>query len=1024
MNASSHMDSVAPTSRSIPSSVEMPRRSACADLEDEPTTGTSLALDASASRTMRALAVLALLLLAAVPAWAQGAIAGTITDPDSGFPVISASILVIGTTRGAATDLDGNFRVEGLRAGDYTLRVSFVGYQTKEFTGIAVQDGETTRLDIELQEAVLGSENEIVVVGDKPLIDVERAESAYTITQEQIASRPVRDVQDVISNQAGVTQDPTGLYIRGGRATETGYVVDGVSAKDPLAGTGFGLDLGANALGEVEVITTGADASQGDATSGVVSIRTKEGTDTFQAALGVQRDNLGFNDDWSSTFNEDNYELSLGGPILPGRLRFFLSGQGNIADGFERTITTADSTFSSVPTQVESSLIDADVWAPRRGNRWNGLGKLVLLPKPGMKLVGSYQRSIAINQNTRMLQVTGNDAVISPGFQYAFALQPDRANTYTQDSNLSYLEWTHAVGPQSIYEVQVSRLFTRLRSDANGRDWRPDNVDSELDPGSIPGFPGNIFGNPGDIPADTALFVLPGPGFFNNGGVATDWHDHFAEQLTARAEFTRFTASEAYELTLGAEATLNDYQWIDIARPWVGAPIQLPDGTFTQSNRLGQSSDVWRVKPRRTAFYTTNRFRYNGLIASVGARFEAWAAGSYVDDLVADSAFTIPATIRESYQDETTSIFGLGWKARLLPKLNVSFPIRDNQVMFFSYGHSMRLPHPTYVYANLDPFYQDRSFFSDLGNPNLDPEIDVAYELGVRNQITADDALNVTAFWRDKFDFITVASVSIEDPTGRETNRALRVNGDFARVRGIEVSYTKRAGAWFLGQFSGSYSRATGLSSTNNDALQDLIQDGNTDNTFETPLAWDRPLDLKASVTLSHNETEPLMGIPGLNRIKLFVQTTFRSGQRYTPVEFVGNERNPFTGERDWRPIYERSDDPALRFSESGKAWWWFDLRAERRIALGGSDLLFTMEVENLFNQQNSVIVNPVTGEAYPQVDAGTDFTALRGNPDYDVPTSLRDPRFEDPNTGGLPPFNPARFLTPRHVVFGLSYRF
>lgn len=963
------------------------------------------------------------------PAAAQGAISGTVVDPATEFPVIGASVLVIGTTRGAATDVDGRFTIDDLRPGDYTVRVSFVGYQTKEFTGIGVVDGETTTLEIDLEEAVLGSENEIVVVGDAPLIDVERAESAYQISRDQIEARPVRDVQDVISNQAGVTQDPTGLYIRGGRATETGYYVDGVSAKDPLAGTGFGLDLGANALGEVEVNTTGADASQGDATSGVVNIRTREGTDSFEAAAAFQRDNLGFNDTWSSTFNEDNVELSLAGPIVPEKLRFFASGQGSFSDGFERFLTTPDSTFYSVPDQVQSSLV-GDAWAPRRGNRWNGLGKLVFLPRPGMKLVGSYQRSLQVNQNTRMLQVTGNDAVVAPGFQYAFALQPDRANTYTSDANLSYLQWTHAIGQQSIYEVQVSRLFTRLRADANGRDWRPENVDSELDPESIPGFPGTIFGNPAGVPADSALNVLPGPGFFNNGGVATDWHDHFAEQVTARAEFTRFTASEAYEFTVGAEGTLNDYQWIDIARPWVGAPIQLPDGTFTQSNRLGQSSDIWRVKPRRGAFFTSHKVRYNGLIASIGARFETWAPGQYVDDLVADSAFTIPAQIRDAYLDETTSVAGLRWKGRLLPKLNVSFPIRENQVLFFSYGHSMRLPHPTFVYTNLDPFYQDRSFFSDLGNPNLDPEIDIAYELGVRNQITANDALNVTAFWRDKFDFITVASVTVQDPTGRETNRALRVNGDFARVRGIELAYTKRVGAWFLGQFSGSYSRATGLSSTNNEALQDLIADGNADNTFETPLAWDRPLDLKASVTLTHDDTGPWLGIPGLNRVKLFVQSTFRSGQRYTPVEFVGNEVNPFTGERDWRPVYETVDDPALRFSETGRPWWWFDLRAERRFGLGGSDLVFTLEVENLFDQNNSVIVNPVTGRAYPQVevpegmDAQTYFETLRGDADYDVPSFLRDPRYEDPNTSGLPPFNPARFLTPRHVVLGLSYKF
>ena len=867
-----------------------------------------------------------------------------------------------------------------------------------------------------MTEASLGTDQEVVVVGERPLVDVEQAQSAYFVSEEEIAARPVRDVQDVVSNQAGVFQDPTGLYIRGGRATETGYVVDGVNAKDPLAGTGFGLDLGANALGEVEVNTTGADASVGESTSGVVSVRTREGSDEFEVGLAIQRDNVGFNDGWASTFNEENYEASIAGPVVPGTLRFFLSGQANFEDGFQ----------GFVPDQLESSVVEADFWAPRRGNRWNGLGKLVFLPRSGMKLTGSYQRSLAINQDTRMLQVTGNDAVVSPGFQYAFAQQPDLANTYTQNANLSYLLWVHSPTPQSIYEVQVSRLFTQLRADANGRDWRPENVDTELDPSSIPDYPGAIFGDPdlSDIPADSALFILPGPGFYNNGGVATDWHDHFAEQITARGEYTRFSKDANYEFTVGGEGSLNDYQWIDILRPWVGAPILLPDGTTTQSNRLGQSADIWRVKPRKGAFYTTHRIRYNGLIATLGARVETWAAGEYVDNLVADSAFTIPATLRDAYMDETTSAFGLRWKGRILPKLSVSFPVRENQVLFFSYGHSMRQAHPTYLYANLDPFYQDRSFFSDLGNPNLNPEVDVAYELGLRNQITQNDALSVTAFWRDKYDFITVARATITDPTGRETTRALRVNGDFARVRGIEASYIKRIGSWFQGQLNASYSRATGLSSTNNDALQDLIQTGNVDNTFETPLAWDRPLDIKGSLTLSHDADRPWLGIPGINRVKLFVQSTFRSGQRYTPVEFVGNERNPFTGERDWRPIYETVNDPALRYSESGEPWWWFDLRAERRFAVAGSDLLFTLEVENLFNQKNSVIINPVTGRAYPEVDADTDFTTLRGNTDYDVTGSVRDLRYEDPDTSGLPPLNPARYLAPRHIVFGLSYKF
>ena len=53
-------------------------------------------------------------------------------------------------------------------------------------------------------------------------------------------------------------------------------MLDGVSVQDPLAGTGFGLQLSANAIEEVEVITGGFNAEFGQATSGIVNVKTRE----------------------------------------------------------------------------------------------------------------------------------------------------------------------------------------------------------------------------------------------------------------------------------------------------------------------------------------------------------------------------------------------------------------------------------------------------------------------------------------------------------------------------------------------------------------------------------------------------------------------------------------------------------------------------------------------------------------------------------------------------------------------------
>jgi outer membrane receptor protein involved in Fe transport len=956
------------------------------------------------------------LLFAAGSAHAQATLIGEVTD-DFGEPLIGVNVLILGTQSGTVTDIDGRYRIEGLRGGSYNVQFSYVGFETKLFTDIAVPAGRTTTLDAQLGEAVLSTDDEVVVVGDRPLVDVEGAQSQVAISREQIEAAPVRSVEGVVANQAGVVRDPTGLYIRGGRADETGFIVDGVSAKDPLSGTGFGLDLGANAFAEVEVTTGGVGADVGDVTSGVVRVQTQDGGDEFSGSFSHKRDNFGFNDDWNSNFREEVYEASLGGPIIPGKLRFFTSGQAQFADGFTRE--------TSNPDQLRSSLGYGEFWMPRAANRWSGLGKLTWDVRPGMKVQASFNKSLGVNQNTRSLQVTGNDAVIAPGFQYAFVEQPDNANTYTHATTLSYVRWSHVLTNRSFYDLQASRLFTRLRADANGRDWRPDVIDSELDPESLPTYPATIFRAGDGLPPDpNALFVLPGPGFFNNGGVATRWHDHFAEELTLRGTYTLFSADRNVRTELGFEHKGNDYQWIDVVRPWIGAPIVTAGGDTTTSNRLGQSSDVWRVKPQRGALFSSGQIRYRGLIANVGLRFEYWAPGRYVDKLVENPDAPILDAVRESYLSGTTEILGLRYKHRLLPKLRVSFPIRENQVMFFNYGHSTRTPHPTFVYTGLDPFYQDRSFFADLGNPDLDPEVDISYELGLKYQITSNDVLNVTAFWRDKFDFITVEDVVIRDASGRESVRAFRVNGDFARVRGLEASYLKRIGRGFQGQISGSFSRATGLSSTNNDALQAFLARGNIDNTVETPLAWDRPIDLKAYVIFSRDEDTPLWGIPGLNRYRAYLSSTFRSGQRYTPVEFLGNAVNPVTGEQDWRPIYETVQDPGERFSEVGAAWWWFDLSVSRTIGVGGQDVQLTMEITNLFDQQNAVIINPVTGEAYPELDADADLIALRGNRDYDVTSGVRDLRYEDPRTSGLPPLNPARFLPQRHILLGLSFRF
>lgn len=971
-------------------------------------------------------------LIASSSAFAQtGGIKGVITDAETGETLIGATVLITGTSFGTATGIDGDYEIDNIRPGEYSVRITYIGFETVLLTAIKVEAGEFTQLDYKLKPKVLTSGEEIVVIGERPIFDVEKSTTSSTISRKDIEAAPVRKVEDAVSLQSGVIKDPTGLYIKGGRAYETGYVVDGVSAQDPLAGTGFGLDLGANSFSNIEVITGGVGAEYGDVTSGVVSVKTRNGGDTYEGSFSHKRDNFGSNVmDHQANYFQDIYEFSIGGPgvlaekilpklglDLPGKITFYATAQVALEDGY--TKLSAD--------QIQSSIVGSDFWSPRQGNRWNGMMKLTYNIKPGMRLQAAYQRSLTINQNTRMLQITGADTQVQPGFQFAFSNGfLDNANTYTHDSNLSYLKWTQTLSTSSFYEVQVSRLFTQLRADANGRNWRPDIVDGEFDPESIVTFPGDEFEGTDDF-----TYILAGPGYFNNGGIATLWHDHFAEEITVRSSYTKLFGGQENQLVIGFESKFNDYQWIDITRPWIGAPIRIDENTVSETFRVGENFDAWRVKPKRGALFITDKIRYNGLIANIGGRFEYWAPGRYVDERVEEALdpnvfSTIPTFVAEEYQEDSKEILGLRYKFIFLPKINVSFPVRENQVLFFNYGHSARIPHPSFVYAGLDPFFQDQSDLPSLGNPNLNREVDISYEIGLRNQITSNDALNISAFWRDKYDFVTSQSIRVNDVDGRPVTKAFRINGDYARSRGVEISYLKRYKDLLRGQLSVTYSRAEGLSSTNDDNLSGISGSQNVGNNIETPLAWDRPFDIKGNITFTHARENGILDSPVLNDFQLFLSAVWRSGARYTPYERVGTERNPITGEENWRPIYEQVDDPSQRYSEVGPAWFYMDFNLQKWFTIGETRISTFLEISNILNNKSAVVINPVTGEGYKTYPSDqSELVALRDDRSYDVPNSVRDPRYLDPTDNGLPRYeNPANFLQQRHIVFGLSINF
>ncbi|MEI7802130.1 MAG: carboxypeptidase-like regulatory domain-containing protein, partial [Bacteroidota bacterium] len=654
-----------------------------------------------------------------------GKISGTVTDKADKSTLIGVTVALKGTSFGTVTDIDGNYSLPNIPSGTYMIECSYVGYEKILITGIKIADGEQKKVDVQMGVSAITLDDNIVVIGEKPLVDVEDSKSTQTIGKDQIESAPTRQIQGIINTSAGVVQNAEGIHIRGGRTYETGFFIDEVSATDPLAGTGFGIDLGSNAIDDIEVSTSSSSVEYGNSTSGTVNAKTKSGGQKFALNASAKKDNLGFNNDWNSTFNNSVYELGMGGPFkfkktVTPKFKYFTSFKFNFTDNY----------FKQPANQVTSSVYPDTFWSPMEDNRWAGMLKLNYDFSSAKKLSFTYLKSLTINQDFNMLRITGNDVGFTPGYQYNFELQPDNANSYTHDTNLESLVWIQTPKPSFSYRVTVSRLFVHLRADANGRDWRPQQVNSEFDPASIVTFPTQYFN-----PTDSIVFVLPGPGLFNNDGIATLWHDHYVEEYSLKSSATFYSKNTGNRFYIGGEWKRREMQWIDITRPWIGAPIQLPDGNYTQSFRLGDLSDAWHVVPVRGAFYVSDKYKFRGLIADIGLRYEYWFAGKFVDDAITNPDAPIADAIRDEYKKHTVSIFGSRMKMRLLPKLAASFPIKENQVMYFNYGHSMVEPHPSYIYTGLDPYYADRSTLARIGNPDLNPEVDISYELGLKSQL-------------------------------------------------------------------------------------------------------------------------------------------------------------------------------------------------------------------------------------------------------------------------------------------------
>ena len=216
----------------------------------------------------------------------SGEISGKITDENGeGVPFASVAIVENGspTGVGATTDFDGFYSVKPLSPGKYDVQFSNIGYTTIREVGVVVKNDQTTYMDKKLSPSEQIIEEVVVIQYKVPLIDAGETSSKNTVTAEDIADLPTRNIQNIASTTAGVQQSDKGggINIRGGRGDAVVYYVDGIRVSGNV-------NLPVSAVEQIDIITGGVSAKFGNSTSGVINISTKGGAKKLTGGVEAQ----------------------------------------------------------------------------------------------------------------------------------------------------------------------------------------------------------------------------------------------------------------------------------------------------------------------------------------------------------------------------------------------------------------------------------------------------------------------------------------------------------------------------------------------------------------------------------------------------------------------------------------------------------------------------------------------------------------------------------------------------------------
>lgn len=464
--------------------------------------------------------------------------------------------------------------------------------------------------------------------------------------------------------------------------------------------------------------------------------------------------------------------------------------------------------------------------------------------------------------------------------------------------------------------------------------------------------------------------------FLNPGAwdASAYYQDRASTEYTLKFNYQN-QVSRLHTLTVGGQMQYAIYEMEAINgpdQPYLGE-IPLPADALWPDR--GAQRDFYKYKPLEGGFFFRDVLELEGLIIKTSFRWDFFLQDKdYIDvtkQLSEDYAYF-------DYQNRRG-------RFKIAPRLGISHPITRGSKLFFNYSHKYQKPRYDYFFAAAT---SNLANAATVGNPDLEYEKTVEYELGVETEIGKFWLFKVAGYYKDTYNTMGTVPV-IYGPL----NFDVYSNTDYGRGKGVEFSIDKRFSQNYLLSFKYDFAFAEGKASSDVAAQEQRLENVPV-NHDEYPLGWDERhrVNFYASIRFREGEYPQLFGLRIFDDWLLTMQWEYGSGTPYTPSTYTTGQSSNLILPNSARYPWEENTN--VKFEK------YFRINKQ-----SNTQFVAGIEFKNVFDRQNINTLYSATGNPY--------YSVHPLDPNYDPFGSRND--YDS---------NPRNFDPGRNVIFRFGVQF